>query len=139
MIPRTLTRMPAPWWLAIALVPVLGCNADEPASVKVPVIAPFVAMARQDPCANQKNRLFLIDRSLVFWDKRGDCADGSYGQFLFGATPQDLLCRNMDSIAGPRRDCPNPAFSPLFDVIIAHPDEPDLGLGPGHTVRPIPF
>ena len=139
MIPRFPVRRATPWRLAIALAPLVGCNADQPASVRMPDTAPFVAMAQQDPCADQKNRLFLIDGSLVFWDKAGGCADATFGQSLFGTTPQDLLCRYHDTIAGPMRGCRDARFSALFDVIVAHADEPDLGLGPRHTVRPIPF
>ena len=115
-----------------------GCNSERP-QVTAPDMYSFVAMARTSSCADKTNRLFLIDGAYVFWDKAGSCADASYSQTLFGATPQDRLCESSDSIAGPRRVCANPALAPMFDTILAHLGEPDLGLGPGHTVNPIPF
>jgi hypothetical protein len=117
----------------------IGCVSERSGGVVAPDARPFVAMARQADCADRKNRLFVIDDSLVFWDKAGQCADAAYAQTLFGATPQSVLCRYADSIAGPRRECPDPRYQSMFDTIIAHADEPDLGLGPRHTVRPIPL
>ena len=127
------------WLLALTLPAQWGCNSSERRTVLAPDPRPFEEMARQSDCADRTNRLFLIDGALVFWDKAGTCADAAYSQTLFGATPQDLLCRYGDSIAGPQRECRDPRFEKLFDIILTHLDEPDLGLGPGHTVRPIPF
>ena len=129
---------PAAACLLAALL-LIGCNSGQPGEVVSPDAQPFVEMARQADCADQKNRLFLIDGSLVFWDKAGQCSDAAYAQTLFGATPQTVLCRYGDSIAGPRRECPDPRYQSMFDTITAHAGEPDLGLGPRHTVRPIPI
>ena len=134
-VPRSLPV--AAWLLALTLPAHGGCKPSE--RLLAPDPRPFVEMARQSDCADQKNRLFLIDGALVFWDKAGNCADGAYSQTLFGATPEDLLCRYGDSIAGPLKACEAPRYEKLFDIILSHLDEPDLGLGPEHTVRAIPF
>jgi hypothetical protein len=123
--------------MALSLPAQWGCKSGE--RLLAPDPRPFVEMARQSDCADRTNRLFLIDGALVFWDKAGSCADAAYSQTLFGATPRDVLCRYGDSIAGPRKECTDPRFEKQFDIILAHLDRPDLGLGPGHTVRPLPF
>lgn len=128
-----------PAFALLTLVALAGCKSDGPPAVTAPQVQPFQDMARTSDCADKKNRLFLIDGTFVFWDKAGSCADASYSQTLFGATPQDRLCNNSDSIAGPRRSCTDPGAALMFDTILAHLDEPDLGLGPDHTVRPIPL
>jgi hypothetical protein len=125
--------------IALSLPLQWGCEDERRSVVTAPDPKPFEELARQGVCADIRNRLFLIDDTLVLWDKAGNCADGAYEQTLFGATPEQVLCRYGDSIAGPRKECRNPAVAPLFDTILAHLDQPDLGLGPRHTVRPIPF
>ncbi len=101
--------------------------------------APFVTMARMAPCADSTNQLFVIDNTLVFWHRFGDCADNGYGSNLYGKTVDDLLCHLNDSIAGPSKSCPVPEYRDMFEIIINHLNQPDLGLGPGHSVRPLPL
>jgi hypothetical protein len=130
---RTLTA------LAAAVLVAAGCADDPTAPTQAPDLEAFKTMARASDCADLRNRLFLIDGSLVFWDKAGQCSDGAYAQSLFGGTVDQLICRFQDSIAGPQKGCRIDGFSTLFDTMLAHLDEPDLGLGPTHTVEPIPF
>ena len=99
----------------------------------------FQQMARESPCADIRNRLFLVDGQLVFWEREGNCADAAYEQRLFGSTPDDLLCEAYDSIAGPIRNCQDERYSEIFERMIENLDRPDLGLGPEHQVQPIPF
>ncbi len=106
---------------------------------RTPDLAPFIDLARQSACTDQRNRLYQIDESLVFWDRAGSCADASYGWTLYGRTPDDVLCWQEDSIAGPRSGCNDPSYHDMFQTIVSHLDDPDLGLGPGHTVVRIPF
>jgi hypothetical protein len=101
--------------------------------------APFVAMARNAACAETKNRLFVIDGKQVFWDHAGRCADASYEQVLFGDKPEARLCSYGDTIAGPKTYCQDESVRALFDTIVKHADEPDLGLGSGHKVEPLSF
>ncbi len=123
----------------------MGCNSDHRNSEVVgapewaPEWTPFVEMARQSPCVDIRNRLFVVDHVLVFWEREGHCPDNSYGETLFGQTVNDVLCEFHDSIAGPVKDCPVPSYQDMFEIMIGHLDEPDLGLGPGHTVQPLPF
>ena len=93
---------------------------------------------REAPHTDEANRLFLIDGEMVFWDRRGACADAQFSFTLFGRTPDEVLCRSYDSFAGAMTSCPE-AFADLFETIITHLDAEDLGLGPEHSVEPIPF
>jgi hypothetical protein len=102
-------------------------------------LAPFREMAKSAGCADIRNRLFLIDDQIVFWDIEGNCSDAAYNQTLFGTTPDQVLCIFHDSIAGPVKDCPDESYQDLFDLMTANLDKPDLGLGPEHTVEPVPF
>lgn len=113
-----------------------GVAAAAPAS-GMPALADFIAMAQAATCANQSNRLFMIDKKMVFWDRAGSCADNSYGRTLYGATPQQVLCSVSDSIAGPRTTCGDESSRSLFTTIAGNLDKSDLGLGSGHQVEPI--
>jgi hypothetical protein len=128
--------------LSAALIIAAGCRRESggpPGPPAPPDLEPFIELARGSDCAETRNRLFLIDGALVFWDRAGACADARYDETLFGETTDDVLCRANDSIAGPMRHCPNPTYADLFDIMIAHLDEPDLGLGPQHSVERLAF
>ncbi|WLI90200.1 hypothetical protein Q4S45_03490 [Massilia sp. R2A-15] len=99
--------------------------------------ADFIAMAQAADCADLSNRLYIIDKTMVFWDRAGHCPDNSYGRILFGATPQQVLCSLSDSIAGPRTSCNDESSRPLFATITSNLDKSDLGLGGAHQVEPI--
>ena len=99
----------------------------------------FEQLARNEPCADIRNQLFLIDDQLVFWDVAGNCADASYSQTLYSSSPDQMLCTAHDSIAGPMTSCQDGRYQELFDTIMANLDQPDLGLGSEHTVQSIPF
>ncbi|MES2127892.1 MAG: hypothetical protein V4463_11525 [Pseudomonadota bacterium] len=116
-----------------------GFAVGEPApTAQAPVVADFVTMARASACSRTRNRVFIIDQKQVFWD-RADlmCADSSYSQQLFGATPQTPLCSYGDSIAGPRESCTDDKYKAQFDTMRANLDKPDLGLGAGHKVEEV--
>ena len=125
--------------LLIALLLLASCagNAIEPRSSVD--LAPFQKMAGLGPCADTRNRLFLIDDQWVFWDSAGNCADAAYSETLYGRTPDQILCVLHDSIAGPIKNCQDERYQDLFDTMTANLDKPDLGLGSEHTVRPVPF
>lgn len=86
-----------------------------------------------------RNRLFLVDGQWVFWDVAGSCSDAAYAETLYGASPDQVLCSYHDSIAGPLRHCQDERYRGAFDTMTGNLDNPDLGLGPGHTVQPVPF
>jgi len=117
----------------------LGCVERHPAPKVAPAWTPFVEMARQSACADARNRLFVVDHVLVFWDRAGNCPDSSYSLVLYKQTVNDLLCDFHDSIAGPRKNCPVPGYRDMFETMIGHLDEPDLGLGADHTVQQLPL
>jgi hypothetical protein len=101
---------------------------------------PFKDLARAADCADVRNRLFLIDGHLVFWDRESTCKDAAYAQVLFGRTVERLICEAHDSIAGPVRACHDGGpYRAMFETMIENLDQPALGLGSGHTVSAIEF
>ena len=102
-------------------------------------LAPFKQMARTSSCSDTRNHLFVIDNQWVFWDVAGSCADAAYSEMLFDGTPDQVLCTSHDSIAGPMKSCRDPQYQTIFETIIANLDQPDLGLGPEHSVQPVNF
>ena len=115
-----------------------GVTVGEP-NGGAPVVSEFIKMAQEEGCADVRNRLYLIDGKHVFWDRAGTCADNSYAQRLFGASPEAVLCQVHDSIAGPRSFCSDEKSRAMFETIQKNLDKADLGLGAGHKVEPIPF
>lgn len=113
-----------------------GVAVGEPNGA-VAVTAEFVAQAQAAPCAEQRNRLFMIDKRMVYWDRAGNCGDSGYARTLYGATPRQILCSAADSIAGPRAFCNDETSRTLFNTIEANRHKADLGLGSGHLVEPI--
>jgi hypothetical protein len=111
-----------------------GVAVGEPNGA-VPASADFIAKAQQATCADQRNRLFVIDKRMVFWDRAGSCPDNAYARTLYGATPQALLCSVTDSIAGPQTSCTDEQSRALFSTILANLDKSDLGLGSSHQVE----
>ena len=81
-------------------------------------LALFKEMARKTrPCTDVTNRLLQIDAQVVLWDTQGRCF----------------------AIAGPVMSCKDVRYQEMFQTIIRNLDKPDLGLGTGHPVEPIPF
>jgi hypothetical protein len=104
-----------------------------------PVMADFIKVAQAEPCADIKNRLYLIDGKEVFWDRAGNCPDNAYAQRLYGANPQTVLCETTDTIGGPKTFCANDSMRTLFDTIQRGADQPNLGLDSTHKVEPMTF
>jgi hypothetical protein len=143
--------------MCLLIVALAGCSTPSPAptatagpaepeSSPVPApgtsstmgMQPFVDMAEQAGCARDRNRLLLIDGAMVLWERRDlGCADASYEIGLFGASPDAVLCRHYDSIAGPMLSCEDESLLPMFETMTENIDEANLGLGPEHTVEPI--
>jgi hypothetical protein len=125
--------------ILVVLASATGCQGSQHGETITPEWAPFVDLARVAECSDVRNRLFVIDDVLVLSDRVGSCPDASYSDVLFGRTVDDVLCVNHDSIAGPVKDCANPGYEALFDIMTTHLDEPDLGLGPSHRVHQLPL
>lgn len=105
-----------------------------------PVTSEFVKMAQGADCAEWRNRLFVIDNKMVFWDRAGNCPDNGYAMTLYGPATQAVLCSRYDSIAGPQTSCANSANRELFDTAVQNRDKADLGLGAsGHKVEELKF
>ena len=112
-------------------------QAAQSSAWEKPVTAEFIAQAQGANCADQLNRLFVIDKQVVFWERAGSCPDNSHARSLFGATPQVLLCSASDTAAGPQATCADAQWRAMFDTILANLDKNDLGLGSGHQVEPV--
>jgi len=125
--------------LVITAIILAGCDHGTIDTGSGGALAPFRHMAATSSCADVRNRLFLIDRQLVFWDRAGNCADMMYAETLYGQTTEDVLCVFADSIDGPHKQCTDPTFASMFDTIIGNLDDPQLGLGPDHLVQKIPI
>ncbi len=102
-------------------------------------LGPFISQARNADCSGIRNNLYVIDNNLVLWDRAGNCPDNSYSQTLYGRNIDQVLCKHFDSIAGPQTLYNDVRYKDLFDTVIANLDKPDLGLGAGHTVKPVTF
>lgn len=111
-------------------------QGGEPAAL---AISDFQAMARAASCSETRNRLFIIDGKQVLWDHAGKCADAAYGQTLFGARPDAVLCTSGDTIAGPRTSCLDAASLGMFETIVKNLDKADFGLGSAHKVERVDF
>lgn len=103
-----------------------------------------IEMAQQTTsCADIRNRVMHIqdvlvaDRRMILLDQAGNCSDAGYRQILFGEDGNNELCSFMESIAGPQKSCPLPAFAMIFDTILANLNLPDLGLGYGYAVSQV--
>jgi len=122
----------------LLLAPILlgGCTTGS-TNPETPTVSlemqPFRELAQNASCADNTNRLYVIDDRLVFWTKTGLCDDGSYAHVLFGASPDQELCSAKDSFVGPLTSC-QPEFEAMFAAILANLDQPDLGLGAEHQV-----
>lgn len=114
-----------------------GKDATQPGHA-IPM-APFIEAARRSSCHDVRNRLFIIDRHLVFWDRAGTCPDNGYAQILYAGTPQAVLCERRDSLGGEVRAYPSTDHRELFDTAVANLDQPDLGLSRTHSVEAIRF
>jgi hypothetical protein len=116
-----------------------GCADESTEPLCKMNLTPFKELAGSADCADIHNRLYVIDGRLVFWEREGNCPDNAYYQKMFGGTIDEVLCDRHDSIAGPVRIYYDDGYRTMFDTIIANIGQPDLGLGPDHTVQPIPF
>ena len=124
--------------LAAALV-LAGCAGESVRERPGFDLAPFREMALRADCIGVRNELFLIDGAFVLWHREGNCPDAAYAVQLYGATVDNVLCVLQDSIAGPRQSCSDGRYAEMFEVIVDNLDARDLGLGPDHTVKPVPM
>lgn len=99
----------------------------------------YIELAKAANCRDIRNRLFLIDKQFVLWDRVGNCPDNSYEQVLYGKTPAMILAEAHDSIAGPMIKYQDETVRELFGTVLANLDKPDLGLGAKHRVEAISF
>jgi hypothetical protein len=100
---------------------------------------PFVKLSQSmNGCADRKNRLWVIDGKMVFWDRAANgCPDMNWSQKLYGATPDALLCSSEDSFAGPVTKCADDSKRALFDIITRNADAANLGLDSSHKVTAV--
>ncbi len=112
---------------------------DPPKAVEPVALdpAPFVTRARVEACSDLVNKLYVIDNQMVLSDRAGNCADNADGQVLYGAKVDTILCQAGDTIAGRVVSCKDETRRALFDTMRANLHKADLGLGTGHTVKPV--
>lgn len=99
----------------------------------------FVTHAIEAHCADTRNDLYVVDDTLVFAAREGQCADAAYAYILYGPTPDKVLCTANDSMGGAEKFCKESKYQGLFDTILGHPTSsspwagwtpaPNLGLG----------
>ena len=99
----------------------------------------FKDLALNANCADQINDLFIIDNKLVLWIVEGNCSDASYSYTLFGNNTDIILCKEYDTIAGPKRECFDDDYKDIFQMIIENINTDDFGLGINHKVEKILF
>ena len=102
-------------------------------------LEPFKKLAGEAECAQIKNRLYWIDKSLVFWDREGECPDNWYAQTLYGKSVDDIKCQYHDSVGGPVYVCNDSTYHEMFQTILGNVDSNNLGLHTSHTVEGITF
>jgi hypothetical protein len=120
-------------FLLVVLSPLYACS-PAPSEDQISLdIEPFIQMAKNAPCADLRNQLFVIDDQFVFWTTQGQCEDASYSHTLFGSTPDEKLCFLEDSFVAPRSSC-EPELDEIFETILQNLDQPDLGLEDNHVV-----
>ncbi len=126
--------------LAVVTLWLLGCPQGDSTGPNPPFdLEPFKEHARESDCADLRNNLYLIDRSMVFWEREGRCSDNRYEQVLYGRTLDEVICYRRDNIAGRQEGCSDLSRSWMFATMVANLNAPDLGLGPDHEVEPIPL
>jgi hypothetical protein len=122
----------------LGLAPALSSCTEIQGAKSMPVTS-FITMAQASACHDLRNRLFLIDQKMVFWDRLGNCPDNGHEQTLFGSTPDQVLAVTRDSIAGPRTNYNDDNYRAMFDTMMKNRDKADLGLGSTHQVQAITF
>lgn len=91
--------------------------SPTPPDVTGVVMTPFVQRARENPCGQYDNRLFVVDRKYVFTAVKGSC--GTPAQYtLYGATPGVVVCSDQRSPVRKVEDCSDPAMFPVFKRLI---------------------
>ena len=133
--PRGMGGMLGPTVLVATMLLVASCGDGRNTNQSRIDGNAFIQMAQQATCADIKNKLYVIDQVMVLSDRAGNCPDASFSQVLYGPTINDVYCTNQDSIAGPVKRCDVATFQSIFDTMIANLAQPDLGLGPAHSVE----
>ena len=120
--------------LLLGLFPMWSCSSNLK-GVPAMSVSAFITMAKESPCHQIRNRLFLIDGTLVFWDRAGNCPDNAHEQTLFGSKPEEVLATTYDSIAGPRTQIHDEKYRALYTTIMANREAPNLGLAASHKIQ----
>lgn len=99
--------------------------------------APFVKLAQQAHCTDRYNRLYVIDRTYVFWNSAGTCDDASFAMRLYKRSADKPVCWHGDSVGGVQTACTDEQESAFFAQLIKHADASNLGLDASHTVEKV--
>lgn len=101
-----------------------------------PAARQVLRLADEADCSDARNRVYLIDGRLLFWDRAGRCIDDSYGRVLFGADGAPL-CHQQDGMLGRVEFCSDERYRALFERLLRDRTAPRLGLGQEHAVRTV--
>ncbi|MFC1650512.1 hypothetical protein ACFL2X_02980 [Candidatus Latescibacterota bacterium] len=123
----------------LCTVLIINCSKNSTGNDDGLNLSPFKKLATEEGCAENRNNLYLIDKSLVFWEREGECPDNMFAQTLYGEKPEDIKCKYNDSIAGPVYICNDSTYHEMFQTIIVNLDYDNLGLSSEHTVEDILF
>lgn len=96
-------------------------------------IAKQIQLAKKEPCADVENKLYLINNRFIYWLRKGNCSDNNFAYYLIGKGLKEL-CSNIETIDGPKTKY-TPGMKELFNKIIAHSEETNLGLNSTYTVK----
>jgi hypothetical protein len=141
-------RRTIPLLITIFSVSFISCTSEVARPQTTINMEPFIAMAKKATvCAEQTNKLFAIDDSLVFWQREGYCNDAAYEYTLFGIDTTIVYCQKHDSFAGEMIKVRDSFYLPLFNIITSidtltgrlPTDKPDLGLVRIHSVIQVIF
>ena len=99
----------------------------------------FKNMASNATCSDVTNKLFVIDNQLVFWITEGNCPDASYSYTLFANTPNEILCKKYDSIAGPQEKYLDEKYKEFFQTITDNIHVDNFGLDESYKVTEVLF
>lgn len=112
---------------------------ESPPADGSPWLSRIIDWAQLESCATLKNRVFIIDKKYVFHEVAGTCWEGNFTHQLSNANTVSPLCTEFKTFAGYGNRCDDESMRPMFNIILANRNRPDLGLGAQHKVEEIPI
>lgn len=114
-----------------------SCSSKSTTNMPHPDTRPFQTYVAKQSCTGRILTFYRIDDRYTFVTAEQLCTDAGTPALLFGTTPELLLCRLDDNIAGTRIICPSSEARAMFKTILHNKEKPDLGLEPDHTITQV--